>query len=77
MGMFDRVFFTCPNCNARIEEQSKAGTCALLEFNEKEVPIAIAGDIKGNTVYCHNCDDSFVIMLAGRPDVPMYLIKKQ
>jgi predicted metal-binding protein len=76
MGMFDRVIFTCPNCQARIEEQSKAGTCSLLEFNEREVPIAIAGEIKGNTVHCDNCKETFVIMLGGRPDVPMYLVKK-
>lgn len=76
MGMFDRIIFTCPNCNNRIEEQSKAGTCSLYEFSENAVPMAIAGDILHNRVVCENCNEQYIIGAAVSVDIPMILIKQ-
>jgi len=63
MGMFDTITFLCPQCKESLEVQSKAGDCLLNDFNFKEVPILIAEDIKGEKVYCGNCDLSFKIEL--------------
>jgi len=55
MGMFDSVYVKCPNCDRLVEFQSKAGDCCLQKFNENEVPIAIAENIKGKHETCKYC----------------------
>lgn len=56
MGMFDRVHFTCPRCDAALEVQSKQGDCVLADFPSGSVPPAIAEDIQGEEVYCGGCN---------------------
>jgi transcription elongation factor Elf1 len=62
MGMFDSIYFTCPNCGSNnVEEQSKAGDCLLHNYQQDEVPHHVAYDIQGNTVKCYDCGSLFVI----------------
>lgn len=62
MGMFDRVYFTCPNgCEEPIEVQSKAGQCTLASFSQSRVPWSIATDIIGDAAYCEACRRSFFV----------------
>lgn len=63
MGMFDSIYFECPECGSEIEEQSKAGDCYLHRYTGDDVPLAIAADIQDNIVWCQNleCGRSWVI----------------
>lgn len=79
MGMFDRILFTCPNCQATIEEQSKAGDCLLIDYNQNAVPLQIAGDIVDSELYCESCKETFVITADNIPPpttIQMKLVKK-
>lgn len=62
MGMFDSVYFKCPNCGKDIEEQSKAGECLLISYHQTEVPLEIANSILGDDLHCYGCDKSFKIV---------------
>lgn len=44
MGMFDSVWFECPNCKSRIEAQSKGGDCYLNNYTPDKVPYDVARD---------------------------------
>ena len=55
MGCFDRVYITCPKCYHKVEFQSKAGRCAMAEFDEDRVPLDIAADIEGDYSICSHC----------------------
>ena len=61
MGMFDRIWFECPKCGSRMEAQSKAGECLLIDYPAIAVPEEIAKDIAGNWVHCIQCDKSYEI----------------
>ncbi len=58
MGMFDRVYFSCPHdeCDGLVEFQSKAGACILETISPSEVPPAIALDIVDDTEECPKCE---------------------
>lgn len=76
MGMFDSVWFECPQCLERlVEVQSKAGECVLRDIPSEEVPLGIADDILGETASCHKCGRSWkVSMYSTQPRrVPMRL----
>lgn len=55
MGMYDSVLFTC-ECGATIEAQSKGGSCIFQEYNQNEVPIAVAVDCDQEIIKCNNCN---------------------
>lgn len=79
MGMFDRIWFTCPNCGKPIEEQSKAGECLLLDYNQTGVPLKIASAILNSEVHCDGCKETFVIVAKDYfppLDIEMKLVKK-
>ena len=61
MGMFDSVYVECPHCGEKVEFQSKAGDCYLATIDQEEVPIEIANDIVGDTIYCERCDGRFTL----------------
>lgn len=63
MGMYDIVSFTCPRCDSKIEEQTKAGDCILADIDADEVPIVIAKSIEGNLVRCEKCDGLWTIVI--------------
>lgn len=60
MGMFDSVWFTCPECKNGMEVQSKAGACSLNNYSSDQVPETIAEAISGETAYC-NCGKKYVV----------------
>jgi ribosomal protein L31 len=60
MGMYDTVYFTCPNCGKTFEEQSKCGDCVLNSFQSHSVPVDIANSFDGKTIYCEHCGTKFV-----------------
>lgn len=69
MGMFDRIHFTCPRCDAGIEAQSKHGECTLADISSNAVPIAIAADIVGEEVWCNECMRTWTIVSIDPPPV--------
>ena len=73
MGMFDRIWFKCPKCEADIEVQSKCGECILEDFNQVSVPPEIAKCINWSTIYCQECGAKVRIEYAIEPphNVPM------
>jgi|TARA_Y100000310_G_C20698487_1_gene827446 hypothetical protein len=51
--MFDSIFATCPECEARVEFQSKAGECILASYSiPGNIPVEIAKDIEGKLIMC-------------------------
>lgn len=52
MGMFDSVFINCPNCDARLEFQSKAGDCILGSYSLDNAPEAVKADLIGDWEQC-------------------------
>ncbi len=61
MGLFDDVYFHCPECGEIVETQSKAGECSLSTYWEDSVPVEIGVDLEGEHVYCAGCFNSFII----------------
>lgn len=55
MGMYDAVWFRCPDCGGGVEFQSKAGKCVLAEFDSDQVPVDIARSVEGDIRSCHEC----------------------
>lgn len=52
MGLFDRVYFSCPECGSSVEIQSKSGECILAGYSQDAVPTVIALDLDGEEGYC-------------------------
>ncbi len=78
MGMFDRVLFTCPKCDAQIEVQSKAVDCTLSDISSSAVPPRIAEDIKGEEVHCKECGTTYMVVALTAPAlIPMGLIARR
>jgi len=72
--MFDTVSIHCPGCYEPLEVQSKAGTCELEIFDEKEMPADIANDLKGELITCHLCKRTWELALYDwKPTVPVFL----
>lgn len=78
MGMFDRIWVTCPECGKQFEQQSKAGICHLEDYYiPGEVPCCIlddlAGrdpdDIEGYNMRCDHC--KCVVELNVKPPLTM------
>lgn len=65
MGMFDTVYMTCPHCQKRTSEQTKAGGCILAgyELNEDSVTTV---DMVGKH-WCEHCNKPFKVELINRP----------
>lgn len=78
MGMYDYVFFSCPECRSRIDHQSTAGERTLEGFVSNSVPEAIADDIEGEEVWCSQCSKTWMIVKApqGIKRVRMGLIER-
>lgn len=55
MGMFDSLWVRCPNCNTKVEFQSKSGECGLYDYDVHNVPASIAGDVDGQSMQCPGC----------------------
>lgn len=77
MSLFDRVYFSCPECGSSIEIQSKSGECVLTGYFQEAVPTIIALDLDGEDAYCNSCNQYFVVELDEIPPetLPMRLVK--
>lgn len=62
MGVFDSVLCRCPNCDAEIEFQSKAGKCDMTTYSLRSVPIEIAVDLENTLESCSNCGKTYRIL---------------
>ena len=61
MGMYDTVYFDCPSCGERLEEQSKAGSCKLHKYFQSSVPASVADSLIHSILVCGECDSRFTI----------------
>ncbi len=55
MGMFDRIIFSCPNCECGMETQTKSGECQLKKYYGKCVPADAACGAVGRILICEAC----------------------
>ena len=62
MGMYDTVVANCPNCNTRVEFQSKAGPCECKVYHNTSVPADIARDVIDDMEICGNCSGKVYIL---------------
>ena len=72
MGMFDSVIAECPKCGKKLEFQSKAGSCNLVQYPSYSVPAEIAIDLLGefgDTSYC--CGTEWKLTTTVPANVPM------
>lgn len=79
MGMFDRVWATCPECHSRIELQSKGGECNLDEYEiEEPLPCGVAGGIVGDKVVCPNpqCHTEFKVKVRAQPQLYLSRVRE-
>lgn len=62
MGMFDRVWVSCPQCGAANEFQSKSGDCTLADYTLADAPPSILGDLdRQGAISCEKCGVPFEI----------------
>jgi ribosomal protein L34E len=54
MGLFNSIYFECPQCGATIEGQSKGGNPFLETFKKEDVPIDVAAELS-IPEKCHQC----------------------
>lgn len=66
MGCFDSVVCNCPECNAQVYFQSKAGDCQLICYRVNSVPMSIADDLNDATETCPNCGAVIRLVLSPR-----------
>lgn len=62
MGLYDSVFFDCPNCGSKVEAQSKVDDCYMQVFSVDAVPLVVAADITDPTdgpLMCRNCERTY------------------
>jgi len=55
MGCFDSVWVNCPECLTLVEFQSKAGDCALADYDLLSAPMEVLGDILNDCSSCQEC----------------------
>lgn len=70
MGMFDEVRVTCPGCGADVHFQSKAGACSGSTFDVHSVPLEIAKDLDGESVWC-DCGPRLITLQLPEPTIRM------
>ncbi len=66
MGVFNSVYFTCPNCGCKdIEEQFKPGYMKAWRFPEdyEKIPLDILRSLNNDQIDCYNCETEFVVKI--------------
>ena len=63
MGMFDEVEAPCRKCDGHAVLQSKAGEriLAVYRIGRDEIPMAIAGDLIGESGQCLKCKEPVAV----------------
>ena len=78
MGCFDSVYADCPKCGEQIELQSKAGHCHLDSFPAYNVPVIIASDVNGDSVFCEcGAEVIFVAHLPEKVSMTVGIVSKE
>lgn len=75
MGLYAEVTISCPDCNACITLQSRAGDHGW--YTQDSVPKRIAESLNGEEAWCDTCNAKLVITTT-RPatlNVPLYVVK--
>ncbi len=49
MGVYNSIFFECPNCGETLDFQSKARDSEYESCDQNSIPVAIAHDINGSS----------------------------
>ena len=65
MGMFDTVYFSCPACGERIEDQSKSGSCMLRYTSLAETPADVLRGLDPEG-YCPRCACAYRLVITTR-----------
>lgn len=60
MGMYDTIYFNCPNCGEELCCQSKSGKCELNTYPNTAVPISVAYDANRHTPVTCKCGKSYI-----------------
>ena len=65
MGMYDIVYFPCPTCGARVEDQFKGGECSLRCIPISDAPADVLSglDLVGT---CGTCNNSYRLVITRR-----------
>ena len=66
MGMFDSIYFKCPDCGKEIEAQTKSGDCDLNSYEHTSVPVDVALDANRHAPFKCECGASW--QLGNIPD---------
>jgi len=69
MGCFDTLLIPCPSCGKVRHEQSKAGSCILVDYSIDEAPANILADLSGTVFICKRCAANFKIQFPVRATV--------
>ena len=60
MGVYDTIYFDCPNCGEEVSSQSKSGPCLLREYKHTEVPLSVSYDANRHApIECHSCGKKY------------------
>ena len=65
MGMFDRIWASCPRCNKEFEFQSKAGHCLLSDYSLADAPAEVLMNLYPKVAHC-KCGFRFTIKVEVR-----------
>jgi hypothetical protein len=55
MGLFDTIYFQCPDCGRDLDAQSKSGPCCLYYFKYDSVPEDVAMDANRHAPFECEC----------------------
>jgi len=61
MGSFDVLVINCPNCGARLEYQSKGGSCDFREYSLVDIPLDVLSDVNRHLTPCSGCGNTYRI----------------
>ena len=68
MGMFNRIWVTCPKCKDQVEFQTKSGTCVLDSWSLEDAPNIEVRGIIDDTNRC-DCGKLVTVELNEPPEV--------
>ena len=62
MGVYNTILVPCPECDNKVEFQTKTGDCSLSIYNISCAPHEDIKGILGRSNYCKECDTAVNIM---------------
>lgn len=74
MGVYDTIYFPCPNCGEEICAQSKSGPCVLDVFSADKVPLDVAQNANRHAPFkCCKCGKLWEFV--NIPECPISVVK--